>query len=58
MVHIMRYTRGMRTLPLILSANGSGILKWWVEASFAVHTNMQGHSSGRLSLGRGFTIVS
>jgi hypothetical protein len=29
-------------LPLILSANGSGILKWWVDASFAVHPNMRG----------------
>ena len=32
MVHMMRYIRGTRTLPLILSANGSGILKWWVDA--------------------------
>ena len=37
MVHIMIYIRGTRTLPLILGANGSGILKWWVDASFAVH---------------------
>ena len=58
MVHMMRYIRGTRTLPLILSANGSGILKWWVDASFAVHPNMRGHSGGGLSLGRGFTIVS
>ena len=54
----MRYNRGMRTLPLIFSANGSGILKWWLDASFAIHTNMQGHSGGGLSLGRGFPIVS
>ena len=32
MVHMMRYIRGTHTLPLILSANGSGILKWWVDA--------------------------
>jgi hypothetical protein len=54
----MKYLRGTRTLPLILSANGSGILKWWVDASFAVHPNMRGHSGGGLSLGRGFPIVS
>ena len=58
MVHIMRYIRGTRTLPLILSANGSVIFKWWVDASFAVHPNMQGHSCGGLSLGRRFPIVS
>jgi hypothetical protein len=45
-------------MPLILSANGSGILKWWVDASFAVHPNMRGHSGGGLYLGRGFLIVS
>jgi hypothetical protein len=41
LVHLMRYIRGTRTMPLILSANGSGILKWWVDASFAVHPNMR-----------------
>jgi hypothetical protein len=45
-------------MSLILSANGSDILKWWVDASFAVHPNMCGHSGGGLSLGRGFPIVS
>jgi hypothetical protein len=58
LVYLMRYTRGTRKMPLILSANGSGILKWWVDALFAVHPNMRGHSGGGLSLGRGFTIVS
>jgi hypothetical protein len=32
LVHLMRYIRGTCTMPLILSANGSGILKWWVDA--------------------------
>jgi hypothetical protein len=58
LVHLMRYIRGTRTMPLILSANRSGILKWWVDTSFAVHPNMRGHSGGGLSLGRGFPIVS
>jgi hypothetical protein len=53
----MRYTRGTLTMPLILSANRSGILKWWVDASFAVHPNMRGHSGGGLLLGCGFPIV-
>ena len=57
MVHLMKYIRGTRTLPLILSANGSGILKWWVDAAFAVHPNMRGHSGGGLSMGRGFPIL-
>jgi hypothetical protein len=58
LVHLMRYIRGTYTMPLILSANGSGILKWWVDAPFAVHPNMRGHLGGGLSLGREFPIVS
>jgi hypothetical protein len=45
-------------MPLILSANGSSILKWLLDASFAVHPNMRGHSGGGLSLGNGFPILS
>jgi hypothetical protein len=36
----MKYLRGTSTLPLILSANGTGILKWWVDAAFTVHPNI------------------
>jgi hypothetical protein len=50
LVHLMRYIRGTHTMPLILSANGSGILKWWVDASFVVHPTMRG-SGGGMSLG-------
>jgi hypothetical protein len=58
MVHMVKYIRGTKMLPLILSANGSGMLKWWIDASFAVHPNMRGHTGGGLSMGRGFPIVS
>jgi hypothetical protein len=58
LVDLMRYIRGTRTMPLILSANGSGIFKWWVDASFPFHPNMRGHSGGGLSLGRRFPILS
>ena len=54
----MKCLRKTLLLPLILSANGSGILKWWVDALFAVHPNMRGHSGGGSSMGRGFPIVS
>jgi hypothetical protein len=45
-------------MPMIVSANGRGILKWWVDVSFAVYPNMCGHSGGGLSLVQGFPIVS
>jgi hypothetical protein len=40
LTHLMKYLRGTHTLPLILSANRTGILKWWVDAAFTVHPNM------------------
>jgi hypothetical protein len=54
LLHLMRYIRGTRMMPLILSDNGSGILKWWVDASFAVHPNMSGHSRGSCPWGEDF----
>jgi hypothetical protein len=36
LAHLMKYLRGTRNMPLVLSADGSGVLKWWVDASFAV----------------------
>ena len=58
LVHLMKYLRGTRRLALILSADGSGILKWWVDAAFSVYPNMRGHSGGGLSLGLGFPTVN
>ena len=58
LVHLMKYIRGTRNLPLILSANSSGILKWYIYGSFAVHLNMRGHTGGDISIGRGLTLIS
>ena len=56
--HLMQYLRGTLTMPLILSADKCGILKWFVDGSFGTHPDMRGHTGGGLSLGRGFPITS
>jgi hypothetical protein len=56
LVHMMKYLRGTRRLPLILSSDGMGVLKWHVDGSFAVHPNMRGHTGGGLTMGRGFPL--
>ncbi len=56
--HLMEYLRMDRLRPLILSANGSGVLMRNVDASFAVHPNMCSHTGGGLTMDRGFPIVS
>jgi len=56
--HLMKYLHGTRELPLILGSDGMGIVKWYVDASFAVHPNMRSHTGGAVTLGRGCPIVT
>jgi hypothetical protein len=42
----MEYLRVDWLSLLILSADGSGVLMWYVDASFAVHPNMRSHTGG------------
>ncbi len=55
---LMEYLWVDRLSLLILSANGSGVLMWYVDASFAMHPNMRSHTGGGSTMGRGFPIVS
>ena len=50
---LIRYIRGTLTLPLILSADGTSVIKWWVDGSHGVHFDMRGHTGGMASLGKG-----
>ena len=43
---------------MILGADGTGIVKWFVDTSFAVHPNMRSHTGGAVTLGRGCPIVT
>ena len=50
---VVKYLRGTLDLPLRLSGDGTGTIRWWIDASFGVHVDMKGHTGGTLSLGRG-----
>ena len=39
-------------LPLILRADVVNVLKWWLDASYATHDNMRGHTGGTISMGK------
>ncbi len=56
--HLIQYFRSTVDLPLTLGAKTGGVLNWYIDASFAVHSNMRGHTGGGLTMGRGFPIVS
>jgi hypothetical protein len=40
-------------MPLNLEADDNQIVKWWIDASFAVHPDMKGHTGGVMSMGKG-----
>ena len=53
LTRVIRYLWGTVDLPLTLSADGSGDIRWYVDASFAVHWDMKSHTGGTLTLGKG-----
>ena len=56
--HLIDYFNATIELPLVLGADSSGVMNWFVDASFAVHPHMRGHTGGDLTMGRGFPTVS
>ena len=54
--HLIKYLRATRELPLILGANGTGVLSWYADTLFAVHPDMRGHTCGEMTMRRGFPL--
>ena len=40
-------------MPLTLEADEVNIIKWWVDAPFAVHPDIKSHTGGVMTLGKG-----
>ena len=53
----MKYIQGTIGLPLILSIDKSLNIKWYVDASFAVHKDMRSHTGGFMTMGSGGAYV-
>ena len=49
---LIGYLKKRIKLPLILSADGVNVLKWWVDASYAAHEDIQGHTGQTMSMGK------
>ncbi len=56
--HLIEYLKSIRDLPLVLGALNTGVLLWHVDASFATHPDMRGHTGGDLTMGTGCLLVT
>ena len=53
LLHLMKYLNGTREMVLMLSTDALNILKWYVDASFAVHADFKSHTGSVMSMGKG-----
>ena len=56
--HLIKYLKSTRDLPLVLGALNTGVLHRHVDASFATHPDMRGHTGGVLTMGTGCPLVT
>ena len=50
---LLKYLKGTIYLPLILAADSMSFIRWWIDASFAVHMDMKGQTGAMMSFGEG-----
>ena len=50
---VLKYLHGTVYLSLTMDASDMRLVRWWVDASFAVHPDYRSHTGAVMSLGRG-----
>ena len=55
---LIGYLKGTKNLVLTLSADNTNLIKWYVDAAYAVHKDMKSHTGGVFTLGKGAAIAS
>ena len=58
LTRVIRYLRGSIDIALTLEASKVNIIKWWIDASFAVHPDMRSHTGAIMSMGKGAIYAS
>jgi hypothetical protein len=49
----LRYLHANPDLPHTLEADGTGMIRWWVDAAYGVHHDMRSHTGATMSMGKG-----
>jgi hypothetical protein len=53
LARVVKYLDSTVDMPLVLEADESGQIRWWIDASYAVHNDMKSHTGGTMSMGKG-----
>jgi Reverse transcriptase (RNA-dependent DNA polymerase) len=53
LIRLLKYCNGTRGDKLTLSADDLRVVKWYVDASFAVHPDFKSHTGGVMTFGEG-----
>ena len=53
LIRLLRYLNGTEEAKLILSAENLSVIKWYVDAAFAVHTDFKSHTGAVMTFGQG-----
>jgi hypothetical protein len=53
LMRVVKYLNGTKGENLTLSANNLRVVKWYVDASFAVHPDFKSHTGAMMTLGKG-----
>jgi hypothetical protein len=53
LMRVMKYLNGTKEENLTLSADNLRVVKWYVDASFAVHPDFKSHTGAVMTLGKG-----
>ena len=53
LIRMIQFIRASKEEYLTLSAKSLHTVRWWVDASYAVHPDMKSHTGGTMSLGTG-----
>ena len=53
LIDLLKYLNGTRNDKLILSADDLHVIKWFVDAAFAVHPDFKSHTGGGMTYGKG-----
>jgi hypothetical protein len=56
-IRLLEYINGTRDEGLTLSANALHVIKWYVDASFAVHAVFKSHTGGIMSYCNGAAMI-